>query len=686
VTQFIKVNPAGSYLSDASSGDNIAPTRLNLSDYGVSDGQILVLTARGDYAAGEGWYDDEDGLVAVFVDSSGSYLAPDVYLSAVTSDQWSGMATDIPEDFRLPGDDFVHVRVPTGASAILFSVEDSFFKDNHDPDGDFGVTIDFNSDGTVNGAVAVQWFKETVQGVMLEEDGGEAFAFFELVNWSILSQVAWDSVPYLTSDDEFLTFRGSNGESLQIQTFINASTSSGEEKIAFLFKDSLGNALDWSLNWSGAWGPRSESNQHKVTFSYVQAGNPSGARSDTTDSVRVLYSQSFEESEAWGEDFASGSGSGVGSWEISKGDSLSGYRFSVGNVSDFGEWFWSPSRETESWGTVLSNFSLQDFGAQLNIKFSVDVTSLDNGTMQQFNFRDLDASYRGKTYEADSFEFVVGEDEFDVDLTKDLDEMLVFFRTEFLDRIQPFESSGSSNTLTPTAPPVTTVPAEPEPSVTTPSTPPSGSVGDPLAGLSEGGVKQVSVSVANESFIASAGEQKIAIPVKSTEVSIQSSDGGKTWTISGAQLGTDTLAGFKRVQLTDATVALDFSPGESGHAAATIIGTAFGKDFVGPYFGAGAALFDSGKSKAQVSKLIVDLGLIESLVGPSDQAWVRHVYKNVVGADPDPFTEAAFVALLQDGSFDRTSLLALAADVPLVESQINLAGLQTTGLLYSGLF
>ena len=161
----------------------------------------------------------------------------------------------------------------------------------------------------------------------------------------------------------------------------------------------------------------------------MQAGNPSGARSDTTDAVRVLYSQSVNGSERWGEDFESGTDAGVGSWEISKGDSLSGYQYKVGNFDDSGDWSWSPSRETESWKSALSNFSLQDFVSQLNIKFSVDVTSLDNSTMQQFNFRDLDASYRGKTYKADSFEFVVGEDEFDVDLTKDLDEMLVFFRT-----------------------------------------------------------------------------------------------------------------------------------------------------------------------------------------------------------------------------------------------------------------
>ena len=102
-------------------------------------------------------------MVAVFVDSSGSYLAPDVYSRAVTDEQWSGLSTDIYEDFNLPGDDFVHVRVPTGASAILFSVNDSAFADNNDPDGDFGVTIDFDSDGMVNGAVAVQWFKETAK-------------------------------------------------------------------------------------------------------------------------------------------------------------------------------------------------------------------------------------------------------------------------------------------------------------------------------------------------------------------------------------------------------------------------------------------------------------------------------------------------------------------------------------------
>ena len=45
--QFIKVNPAYSYLADAASGDDIEPTRLNLSDYVVSDGQILFLPLEG---------------------------------------------------------------------------------------------------------------------------------------------------------------------------------------------------------------------------------------------------------------------------------------------------------------------------------------------------------------------------------------------------------------------------------------------------------------------------------------------------------------------------------------------------------------------------------------------------------------------------------------------------------------
>lgn len=102
----------------------------------------------------------------MFVFSSGSYLATDVYSPAVTSDQLSDMGMDIPGDFRFPGNDFVRVRVPTGAPAILVSVNDSAFVSNKDSDGDWGVTIDSKSDGMVNGSVFVLrfWIHPCVRG------------------------------------------------------------------------------------------------------------------------------------------------------------------------------------------------------------------------------------------------------------------------------------------------------------------------------------------------------------------------------------------------------------------------------------------------------------------------------------------------------------------------------------------
>ena len=679
MVQFIKVDPAGSYLSDAENGDDIASTRINLTDYGVVPGQILVLTAVGDYAASQGWSDDEDGLVAVFIDSTGNYLAPDVFSSAYTEEQSSGLATDIPQDFRLPGGELTHVRVPTGAAELLFSVQDIYFADNNDPDGDFGVEVDFDSDGMVSGGDAIRWIQSAAQKAMSSEEDGDArpFAFFDLIDWSAFLGESWSSQLYLTSDSESLAFRSPNAALLEVRSEINEGPGSASESFNFFLKTGGGDELDWSLEGIGSWGPNSESSRGSVSMTYTKKGSPA----NDADDIELRYTFSASGDETWGDEFSSGTEEATGSWEISKGDTTSGFRYSLDGLNESGQWSWSPSKQTESWRGSYSNLHLEDFDLGLAINFSVEVRSNDNGEAEQFTFRDLNASYQGKTYAAETFDLIVGEDEFQVELTN-YSEVISFFRTEFLDRIKTLEVSGTTKPVTPAE----NLPAPTSPPVMTPSTPPSVSVTNPTLPVSSDGiVKQVVASSANESFFASPGEQKIALPVKSTEVSIQSTDGGKTWTISGAQLGTDTVVGFKRVQLEDATVALDFAPGESGHAAVTIIGTAFGKDFVGPYFGAGAALFDSGKSKAEVSKLIVDLGLIESLVGPSDDAWVRHVYKNVVGADPDPFTEAAFVALLQDGSFDRTSLLALAADVPLVESQINLAGLQTTGLIYSGL-
>jgi hypothetical protein len=70
---------------------------------------------------------------------------------------------------------------------------------------------------------------------------------------------------------------------------------------------------------------------------------------------------------------------------------------------------------------------------------------------------------------------------------------------------------------------------------------------------------------------------------------------------------------------------------------------------------------------------------------------VDYVFKNVVGALPDVLTEAVFVTELANGTYTRDQILTLAANAadtgtfPL-SSQINLTGLQASGLLYKTAF
>ena len=82
---------------------------------------------------------------------------------------------------------------------------------------------------------------------------------------------------------------------------------------------------------------------------------------------------------------------------------------------------------------------------------------------------------------------------------------------------------------------------------------------------------------------------------------------------------------------------------------------------------------------------MVDLKLIENTIGnASNKAFVNEVYENVVGVKPDIFSEAIYTNYLDSGAMTKAQLLDMAAGVVLLEDQINLTGLQTSGVFYTG--
>jgi murein DD-endopeptidase MepM/ murein hydrolase activator NlpD len=141
--KFFRVDVTGSYLEPRSELQCGPPTSLALKTLGIVAGDFLALQASGSFSAGHD-YPNQTGLGACFFAGAvpvlpGNFGQQDAIYTPPT---WpKQIATDITNDFFVPLDRQIIVRVPATADRLVFSVPDSFFKDNTDPSGAFGVLI-----------------------------------------------------------------------------------------------------------------------------------------------------------------------------------------------------------------------------------------------------------------------------------------------------------------------------------------------------------------------------------------------------------------------------------------------------------------------------------------------------------------------------------------------------------------
>jgi len=147
-TKFFKIDPSGSYLADTVGGANgvgkdpaSTPTKVLLTAFGAAPGSVITLSAVGNYKSAATSTDTSTSLAAVFVNATGQRIEPEAFLGYATLTQSSGKATTVAEDFFVPIGGLVQVHVPVGAVEVWFSVNDTFFSDNTDPDNNFGVNV-----------------------------------------------------------------------------------------------------------------------------------------------------------------------------------------------------------------------------------------------------------------------------------------------------------------------------------------------------------------------------------------------------------------------------------------------------------------------------------------------------------------------------------------------------------------
>ena len=152
--------------------------------------------------------------------------------------------------------------------------------------------------------------------------------------------------------------------------------------------------------------------------------------------------------------------------------------------------------------------------------------------------------------------------------------------------------------------------------------------------------------------------------------------------VSGADSGNDILDNIERLQFADRKLAFDLQAGQAAGDTVKLIGAAFGPNAVherSDYVGVGLNLFDAGYSLHEVAELAA------KAMGMDDNgAFIDAVYKNVVGTTATHEIHDYLESLLQDhgGTMTRGDLLAFAANTDLNAQQIDLTGLQQTGIEY----
>lgn len=152
-TELIKIDPRGTFLYvDEVFDIKRDPKRVSLAEISLDPeralkpGDFIGFRVEGAFVYGADpiYLDISKNLIAVFVKGDGSFIAPgsksQVFLPPTLPTWPRSLPTDTPQDFFV-GDDFTIAQIPEGAVAILFAVPDVIYRDNSDPNGDFGVRI-----------------------------------------------------------------------------------------------------------------------------------------------------------------------------------------------------------------------------------------------------------------------------------------------------------------------------------------------------------------------------------------------------------------------------------------------------------------------------------------------------------------------------------------------------------------
>ena len=143
------------------------------------------------------------------------------------------------------------------------------------------------------------------------------------------------------------------------------------------------------------------------------------------------------------------------------------------------------------------------------------------------------------------------------------------------------------------------------------------------------------------------------------------------------------LANHERVVFTDKAIAYD-ATGRAGDVYALLAAALGVADVTKAYTGIGIHLADAGWTNKQLAEALLATDTYKTDAGGvSDETFIKHVYKNVMGTNATLADVTALTGWMNDNKYSQADVLVIASELASFETAIGLVGLATTGIEYT---
>jgi hypothetical protein len=169
----------------------------------------------------------------------------------------------------------------------------------------------------------------------------------------------------------------------------------------------------------------------------------------------------------------------------------------------------------------------------------------------------------------------------------------------------------------------------------------------------------------------------------STEYSITKNASDITMSSTLATNVAFKLADHERVVFTDKAVAYD-AAGRAGDVYALLAAALGTADVTNAYKGIGIHLADAGWTNKQLAEALLATDTYKADAGGvSNETFIKHVYKNVMGSNATLTETQNLLNWMQGNNYSQADVLVAASELATFETAIDLVGLATTGIEYT---